>query len=1202
VDLADPLGPIDAMLDALAEQPGLTLGERQRSVVALRGETLTVTVRGADGELLQYMLERVAEDGYQLLLEPIAIDTFQLIALRARLGQRGLLLVNVDEVSIVGRFRAGDDQATLEKIVATPSGGVLDATAIEQLRAYGYRARISASGAAEIAIVVAPGRAIRRVRIHGEIPLSERDLRRVLSPLARPGALTSGTCVDIATLRAGKRPPVCEDDDLACRAWQANEEDRMQRYLHDNGYLKGKAVLQLSCGRGRVGRGARVRAAQEADLHVYLDKGVAYRVRGMTISGNVSTQDQRWIRRVFRPMISPFIPIRKRVTRTHIEDAKEKVAQEYATPQTGLNTGSRRQLQLPYPGVTVETNYDDLDAAKLGTGRNLPLTVDVRLGHGVQTAFLGNRHITDNRLRGQLQLFQRREPATEATARREAAILRNYLQSRGFILATVSGRYEDFGTLKRLTFVIDEGPRARIRDVDLRRPSEVPDVVMDDIVRKWRKSHELSKRGRFSDASARTDLASLLAAFNARGYLCARAQLRVAYWKDGLDEPGANAVLDPFTEFESSGTPQWLERQLDAAGLQRLRKRDSAGVYVRIEVLPGPRVVTSGRESVRHLESRIPPSRDTATSVVTDGAWGAPRVLRGGPLRREGDERAGGIPLHLTLGRETERAIIRRYRSSGYPLADAELRWVYRSADGQTHRVPQADRLTDGDVGLCREMADEEVATVDTEVSVYEGRRGVFGTSLIRGNFKTADYVLRNETEWEEGETYDAGQVEATRNQIEGVGVTESVTIAEHAEGCDFSDESDRCVVHEVVTMTESKDRAMDLSWGFGSATLDVLYGFVRPTFPNVWGTAWDVTLDAHVGANVQSLNERFCGGEDCYERSGRASVTRRRIFSSPLTFELSGQVQRRVTPARGRIDSALGELRFTWPLREHWRVYWGYLVQVANISKDVVKPTLGVDVGCGPDGQRVCRPPNRGEAIVPDRTGALQGGVIWEKVDNSFNPDDGFIATFDTLVASPYFGGFDWWIRSELAWQHFKPIPNTDRRLNFRYSVRYGHAVPIAGLPGAATTSIPEVWRYFGGGTPELGIRGIEPQTMLVDIEPVVTPYGVVALRPLAQGGHIRALGTVALQVVSVPNFLGGRLAHSLFADFGVLTQRWRHVHFNRDLRRSVGLNFIKWDIGIVTVAVGYAVLVPNRIWPGNVRPTDDRNGRFVFDVGATF
>jgi hypothetical protein len=124
----------------------------------------------------------------------------------------------------------------------------------------------------------------------------------------------------------------------------------------------------------------------------------------------------------------------------------------------------------------------------------------------------------------------------------------------------------------------------------------------------------------------------------------------------------------------------------------------------------------------------------------------------------------------------------------------------------------------------------------------------------------------------------------------------------------------------------------------------------------------------------------------------------------------------------------------------------------------------------------------------------------------------------------------------------------------------------------------------------------------MLVDIEEIQLNHGVVRLSPTAQGGHIRLLGTVALTVVSVRNFLSGKLAHSLFFDFGILTQRWRHVVFNRDFRRSVGVNFIKWDFNIVTISLGYAVLIPNWIWPGNVRPTDDHNGRFVFDVGATF
>jgi hypothetical protein len=85
----------------------------------------------------------------------------------------------------------------------------------------------------------------------------------------------------------------------------------------------------------------------------------------------------------------------------------------------------------------------------------------------------------------------------------------------------------------------------------------------------------------------------------------------------------------------------------------------------------------------------------------------------------------------------------------------------------------------------------------------------------------------------------------------------------------------------------------------------------------------------------------------------------------------------------------------------------------------------------------------------------------------------------------------------------------------------------------------------------------------------------------------------------VSSESFLGGKLAHSLFYDTGFLAQRWSQLSLPRDLRHSVGVNFLKWDVNIVTLSLGYAFLLPVA---NNVRPTDDRNGRFVFDVGITF
>ncbi len=1214
-DLADPLAPVEAALAALRDH-GLEVAPPSRTENRLQGEVLTTTIHGHEHRWVVFVLEQVAADGYLVLLRPVGRDVYELVALRARAGQeRGLAFIGVDDIDIQGSFRAGEGPQTIAKLIDVHANLLIPLEVDDTLRQVGYRAAIAPVGPGAVAIAVEPGRAIRRVKVHGHTPLFEREIRRVLSLDARPGALAPAACIDRAALRSrrdrAQLPPLCRADDLVCNAWAATERNRIERYLFDEGYLRGTVEFALACGKH----------PGEAELHVVLRKGKPFRTHEPAVTGNLATPDQRWVRRVFKPTFGPVLPIPKRITRRHVEQAREKVEREYAVPRSGPRGRARRALALPYPAVRVETSFDRLRRADVTQSERIPLQIDVQLGKGVDTDFLGDARVSENRLRRQLQLFERREPANAATASREAANLRNYYQGRGFLLADVAGSFGDFGGLHKLTFKIVEGPRVRVREVTMRRVGSPNAVVLPqvqaEIDREIGRSRELRDGGVFSDVGARKHLGAVLQAYAKRGYLCARAAVRVGFWKGALDDEGAWAQLDLGTALDEGGTAAWLRTPgtgLSPAGLLELQKQRRAGAWVEIEVEPGPRVVTSSRETIRHLEVQVPGSREVDALPQTQGQWGPPRILRDGPLRRKGDETAGRIPIRLALDRDVERNVIDRYQVSGYPLADAELRWVYTDRAGRVHKVPTADRLTQ--VGLCEDHRDDEAVAIDTELSVYEGRRAIFGTTVVRGNFKTR-YLRRNgkpaalarEIEWAEGDAYSRTKVDRTRAGIDGMGVAENVTIRQQENNCTLEGDPSRpCVVHQLVSITESKDRGMDLEWGFGGATLDPLYGFVRPSFPNMWGTAWDLALDAHVGANLPAFRDLFCAGEDCYERSGRASLQRRRIGGSPLTFDITGQVQRRVTPARGQIDSALGHVRLTWPINRNWNVYAGYLFQAANISKDLVKPTLGLDSGCGSTGLGSCRPPNRGESIVPDRTGALQTGVRWEKVDNAFNPDDGIIATADAMLASPCLGGQDWWAKLDFGWEQFIPLPGAGRRFNFRYALTYGHEIPIP-LPrgcgrrsGERTTSVPEVWRYFGGGTRDLGLRGILPQTMLVDVERIRGPFGTHTLRPTAEGGHIRALGTVAIQAVSVRNFLGGRLAHSVFLDFGVLTPHWRQVVFNRDFRRSVGVNFIKWDIKIVTVSLGYAVLVPNWIWKGNVRPTDDHNGRFVFDVGATF
>ena len=112
----------------------------------------------------------------------------------------------------------------------------------------------------------------------------------------------------------------------------------------------------------------------------------------------------------------------------------------------------------------------------------------------------------------------------------------------------------------------------------------------------------------------------------------------------------------------------------------------------------------------------------------------------------------------------------------------------------------------------------------------------------------------------------------------------------------------ERCTVHQVLEMRESKDVSVKLQGGVGLATLDPFYVFLHPEFPNVFGTAWDFDVLGHYGFDTKGFSSNVpflgdCAGQSCYERSVRGRLARPRIFATPLTLEINGQYQYRVTP-----------------------------------------------------------------------------------------------------------------------------------------------------------------------------------------------------------------------------------------------------------------------------------------------------------------
>ncbi|MCA9685408.1 MAG: hypothetical protein KC457_24735, partial [Myxococcales bacterium] len=675
---ADPFYPVLVALEAL-EAGRIELRECRQITQGRRGTRLIEgTLAGRDQDLLLYRLEILAADGFEVFLSPTDADEV-LFGVRPAIAGGSVQYIGVDTIELVGDFVAGDDQKRIETILGLRSGNFYPFEIAARLGELGYRASFVPQGPKQLRIEVRPGRSIRRVRLRGQIPLAKRDVLRQLSLAAQPGALARGECIEPKVLRQGDPPPICDARDLACLEWERDEVARIDQFLFDSGYLDGSTSLALVCGR----------SPSDADLYILLDKGKPYKIdrnavdvvdadadQVGTTGETIDERDSRWIRRQFIPRVLGVF--RTRVTREFMDKAVEKVERAYAEPNAGLGRFWQAQDAKPHPEVEVTTSYDAIKRDSKLPGQNLPLEVAIARGPAVQTEFKPVRSearkrrrdsglsFSDSQLRAQIQLFNRREPSTPSAARRESANLRAYYQSKGYLFAQVRGEHLDFKTLDKLRFEIIEGPKVTIADLELVRPARLVPAVAKRIEKSWNDERALRRGGSFSESDALADIQAVTAAYNNEGYLCARVVIELAFWREGLDQgEGTRAILDVQSLLDSGGEPAWLQ-QFDADGLAGILAADRAEVWVRVRVDPGPRVLTAAGEEIRYLEQEIPPTRKVDDLIVRDPAtqevaWGAPRMLGEGPLRRRNEVDPGGVPVTLVLEREARNSIVQRY-------------------------------------------------------------------------------------------------------------------------------------------------------------------------------------------------------------------------------------------------------------------------------------------------------------------------------------------------------------------------------------------------------------------------------------------------------------------------------------------------------------------------------------------------------------
>lgn len=457
------------------------------------------------------------------------------------------------------------------------------------LDSVGYHAAVTprlVPGGVVLVVDLRPYDRVRYVFVSGNWPIRQDELQRRIS--IRPG-----------------RPlpmPGPERD-------QAIERERV-RLLQ---FLQGEGYFDVSLRIDPVSRGSSPAAV---DLYVRVSRGPAYPVGPVSVQGNSvipSPDIEREFHHLdYRKLWTGPVPFTVR----RLRDDAARVTDRYR--------------DLGYVGARVSSTFDPEHSIDR-RNKNVALTVTVRERKHIRVAFEGNRRKSASSLRDQLTLAERGSyDDYEASASADA--IQRYYQETGFFFARVEWRRERLTANEdRLIFVIDEGPRLKVRSVTFQgnrafSPSRLQEVVT---VRTfpWLGYIGLGAGGYVTGRQIQLDAERLVEFYRSRGYPDAEARGEAATAPALFGMPGA------------------------AAAAAETVSRDSDEIHVRYTVTEGPLVFVRDMSFQSVGEGRIPYH---------------PTYLRDHLSLRPGE------PYTPGQLREDARRLERLMGDAGHPVATAE--------------------------------------------------------------------------------------------------------------------------------------------------------------------------------------------------------------------------------------------------------------------------------------------------------------------------------------------------------------------------------------------------------------------------------------------------------------------------------------------------------------------------------------------------
>jgi outer membrane protein insertion porin family len=369
--------------------------------------------------------------------------------------------------------------------------------------------------------------------------------------------------------------------------------------------------------------------------------------------------------------------------------------------------------------------------------------------------------------------------------------------------------------------------------------------------------------------------------------------------------------------------------------------------------------------------------------------------------------------------------------------------------------------------------------TLDIVFNVQEGPQVYVERIDISGNVRTLDKVIRREFRLVEGDAFNTGRMQRSKERIKNLGFFKKVEVTNTP-----GTAPDRTVIGVEV----EEQSTGELALGLGFSTADGPLADINIRERNFLGRGQDLRLGTVISLRSQQVDLSFT--EPYFlDRNIAAGIDLFEVKTSPTASFFSG-----VTPVYQQFSYG-GALRAGYQISEHLRQTWKYAGRSDDITNVQSGASLFITLQQG-----------------THLTSAIGQVLLYDRRDNRIDPTEGYYASIGNDFAGVGFGVQ--YIRNKVNAGYYYPVAGPEWVLSLT-----GEAGDIFGWGGQKVLLQD---RFFVGGD---NLRGFEPAG--------IGPRDVISGDAL--GGNKYYVGSLALTVpLGLPKELG--INGRVFSDFGSL------------------------------------------------------------------